>query len=229
MAKTRNDFDALSILAPVGYVFQWSPTESGPDLSTAEKVHDYFGFGEWAPVYGRNLVIGSSTASTTGWTTNGWGGSFSTYSSTDRIYYKRSENGWTSAMYHLDSSYSGKMVTLSFKAKIKTDETTATNTSILCSNMSGTNPYYSNGLATGNTDVDGWTEYYVWDVLNSDAQLGIFTSCDPEGQGLYSTWLIKDVKIELGEKPTDWTPAPEDVSSSLSRWDLNLYTWKRVS
>lgn len=40
----------LPYMMPVGYIFQWVPTDGGPDLSTASKVAEYFGFGTWAQV-----------------------------------------------------------------------------------------------------------------------------------------------------------------------------------
>lgn len=45
------------ILAPVGYTFQWSPVSgSNIDLSTAQKVHDHFGFGTWEQIKDRFLL-----------------------------------------------------------------------------------------------------------------------------------------------------------------------------
>lgn len=43
-------------IAPVGYIFAWNAVDGGPDLSTAEKVATYFGFGTWAS-YGAGRVL----------------------------------------------------------------------------------------------------------------------------------------------------------------------------
>ena len=50
--------DALqNLIAPVGYIFAWAPYAGGPDLSTAEKVAAFYGFGTWqAYGAGRALV-----------------------------------------------------------------------------------------------------------------------------------------------------------------------------
>lgn len=50
------------ILAPVGYVFQWTPVENSDiDLSTAEKVHDHFGFGTWEQIKDKFLLSAGDT------------------------------------------------------------------------------------------------------------------------------------------------------------------------
>jgi hypothetical protein len=38
----------MDYMTPIGYMFEWSPVSGGPDLSTAQKVHDHYGFGTWA-------------------------------------------------------------------------------------------------------------------------------------------------------------------------------------
>ena len=37
-----------------------------------------------------------------------------------------------------------------------------------------------------------------------------------------SVWLIKDIKLELGNRATDWTPAPEDVDSAIESVQTEL-------
>lgn len=60
--------NTLSMMIPVGYIFQWVPTDGGPDLSTADKVKAYYGFGTWEEVSGRFLIgrSGSYGVGTTG-------------------------------------------------------------------------------------------------------------------------------------------------------------------
>lgn len=43
-------------IAPVGYIFAWNSVDGGPDLSTAEKVAEYYGFGTWQ-AYGVGRVL----------------------------------------------------------------------------------------------------------------------------------------------------------------------------
>ena len=43
-------------------------------------------------------------------------------------------------------------------------------------------------------------------------------------QNAIGTYYIKDWKIEKGSKPTSWTPAPEDVDSSISNIDSKVQT-----
>lgn len=45
-----------NLMVPVGYIFNWAPVDDGPDLSTAQKVAAYFGFGTWA-AYGTGQVL----------------------------------------------------------------------------------------------------------------------------------------------------------------------------
>lgn len=53
-------FSMTSILEkqmPVGYIFQWNRiTGSDIDLSTSQKVHDYYGFGTWAQIKDRFIL-----------------------------------------------------------------------------------------------------------------------------------------------------------------------------
>lgn len=50
----------LSALMPIGYTFEWTPTEGGPDLSTAEKVAEYYGFGTWEAYGAGRFTLGVS-------------------------------------------------------------------------------------------------------------------------------------------------------------------------
>ena len=47
---------------PLGYIFEFDPTgiTGAPDLSTAEKVHDYFGYGVWEDYGSGRVTIGVS-------------------------------------------------------------------------------------------------------------------------------------------------------------------------
>lgn len=55
--EAKKASESMEVLAPVGYTFQWSPVSgSNIDLSTAEKVHNHFGFGTWEQVKDRFLL-----------------------------------------------------------------------------------------------------------------------------------------------------------------------------
>lgn len=46
----------------------------------------------------------------------------------------------------------------------------------------------------------------------------------PDGSVDIPDATVKWVKLERGNKPTDWTPAPEDIQNGISDLDLNLRT-----
>ena len=168
-------------------------------------------------VGGRNLIVGTSSANAnSGWSQNGWSGSFTTYNSKERTYKLVANSGWHVARYTSLPDYIGKQVTISFKAKNVKDETTATSTwALFITNKTGSNPYVTSYLTGDTPKQDYWHEIKFTVTLNTDGRIGIGSTCQPEGKSLKSTWLIKDLKLELGNKATDWTPAPEDTDSSI--------------
>lgn len=48
------------VVMPIGYIFEWSPVEGGPDLSTAEKVAAHYGFGTWEAFGSGRFTLGAS-------------------------------------------------------------------------------------------------------------------------------------------------------------------------
>lgn len=48
---------------PLGYIFEFDPTgiTNAPDLSTSDKVHDYFGYGTWEAYGAGRTTIGVSS------------------------------------------------------------------------------------------------------------------------------------------------------------------------
>lgn len=169
-------------------------------------------------VGGRNLIIGSSKAEiNSNWKQNGWAGSFTAYSTEERIYKLVATNGWHVARYTGLTEYAGQIITISFKAKNVKSETTASDGyDLLIANETGTNPYATSSLTSPKPTQDTWVTYKASMVLNDDGQIGIGTRCNPEGKGYKATWLIKDLKVEKGNKATDWTPAPEDTNEIIS-------------
>ena len=183
---------------------------------------------------GRNLIIGSSKAEiNSNWKQNGWAGSFTTYSAEERIYKLVASNGWHVARYTGLTEYAGQIITISFKAKnVKAETTASDGYDLFITNETGANPYTSSSLTSAKPTQDTWVAYKASMLLNSDGQIGIGTRCNPEGKGYKATWLIKDLKVEKGNKPTDWTPAQEDdeingqnlVSNLPSNWEQGTVT-----
>lgn len=173
---------------------------------------------------GRNYVIGSSTADVTDWKMSGWTrNTFTTYSASERTYKLVAEHGWVNAYYVVDSSLASNIVTLSFYAKCLSEETTATDNYGLClSNSSATDPFITNDLTGYKPTQDEWMRLQITFTLNKGHQFGIAARCTPEGVNLKTTWLIKDVKLEKGNKPTDWTPAPEDTEEEIKTINASL-------
>lgn len=53
---------------PIGYVFEFDPTglSNAPDLSTAEKVREYFGYGTWEAYGSGRVTVGVGSGYTVG-------------------------------------------------------------------------------------------------------------------------------------------------------------------
>lgn len=166
-------------------------------------------------VGGRNLIIGSSNADPSKWTKTGWTGEMSTYNAQNHIYKITAENGWTEFFYTTLQDYAGKVVTLHLLAQNISSETTATDNYALMYANSKIG-YHTGNLTINKPVQDEWIECSVTVTLNENGMFGIGTQCQPENQGLKSAWLIKDLKLELGNIATDWTPAPEDVDEGIN-------------
>lgn len=173
-------------------------------------------------VGGRNLFIGTSTVDTSRWTRTGWGGSFTGYDTEERIYKLVAENGWVIFYYRLPTDYVGKTVTISFKAKNIKEETTAdTNYGLGLMNNQSDSKYFSSLLTAAKPQQDEWIEIqHTETLLNPDGLIGFGTMCQKESKMLKTTWLIKDLKLEIGNVATDWTPAPED---NIAKVDVEYY------
>lgn len=166
-------------------------------------------------VGGRNLIIGSSNADHSKWTKTGWIGEMSTYNAQNHIYKITAENGWNEFFYTTLQDYAGKVVTLHLLAQNVSSETTATDNYALMYANSKIG-YHTGNLTVNKPVQDEWIECSVTVTLNENGMFGIGIQCAPESQGLKSAWLIKDLKLELGNIATDWTPAPEDVDEGIN-------------
>lgn len=109
-------------------------------------------------VGGRNLIVGTSSANAnSGWSQNGWSGSFTTYNSKERTYKLVANSGWHVARYTSLPDYIGKQVTISFKSENVKDETTATSTwALFITNKTGSNPYVTSYLTGDTPKQDYW-------------------------------------------------------------------------
>lgn len=171
---------------------------------------------EGIQVGGRNLIIGSTSGDGSKWTETGWSGSFKTDSSEKHTYKLVCKSGWHDAYYTGLTDYIGKTVTLHLVAKNISEETTATtNYSLMFSNNTNI-AYHTEPLTTNMPIQDEWIEITKIFTVNSSGHFGIGAQCQEEGKNYVTTWLIKNLKLELGNKATDWTPAPEDVDEDIN-------------
>lgn len=111
--------------------------------------------------------------------------------------------GWyTGAISHTENSLSeGDVVTISFTMK-SPDSTTIPTIYF----KSGLGYYQLNGKLSSNYSTVYCTT--TWKKANGIAYHLGFGSC-------VGTYYIKDFKVEKGNKPTDWSPAPEDIESKV--------------
>ena len=162
---------------------------------------------------GRNLIIGTSSADVNDdWKIKGWGGTLKTHDSEDRTYKLVAIGGWVCCDYTALAEYVSQKVTISFKAKNIKDETTAdVSYGLFIINSDGYDPL---NLTSSKPKQDEWIDLEKTVTLNTSGKIAIGSYCSTEGKGYKSTWLIKNLKLERGNKATDWTPAPEDYLTS---------------
>lgn len=160
-------------------------------------------------VGGRNLIIGSSKADSSKWVQQGHIGSIQPYSEQEHTYKITTSNGWSEFYYKDLKNYAGKVVTIHFLAKNISSETTATGNYALAYANSDSG-YHTEYFTPDKPQQDNWIAISRTLTLNDKGAFGIGCQCQPENKNLKTTWLIKNLKFELGNKATDWTPAPED-------------------
>lgn len=68
---------------------------------------------------------------------------------------------------------------------------------------------------------DGWTLYVYTTTLTEDLTTTSSNTFGFAGMGV-GTFIIDDIKLERGNKPTDWTAAPEDIDGEFSRLETKL-------
>lgn len=92
---------------------------------------------------------------------------------------------------------------------------------VYCQNNKPTNKYNLTVYSGNGTNIKVTTEYVRYSItfiptINNSSS----TKSDLCFYGTYNTGnipFVKNVKLEKGNKPTDWTPAPEDVSSKITQ------------
>lgn len=221
--KSINNMNSLEMIMPVGYLFCWRPMDGGPDLSTAQKVRDYFGFGEWKACYGRNLFgfnkglrrdfVNSACLSAD--MTNENNGitipaTSDITSDSEKTLLRISNIGFNgvgdyyafSADIHATSNIRLKMDICDLA--VKTFDITTTSSKIV------TYDYIFQWHSPSN--YNGFLDFECVDNL-------------PSGTTIY----IDNIKIERGVEPTDWTPAPEDISSSLAFLPADYKCYRRIA
>lgn len=164
-------------------------------------------------VGGRNLLRGTSTAE--GWT------QYTSFDSAANEFTKVNNTLIENYLYcnNLFDLEAGQEYTLSFKAKQSGCRTDVGHDIYILPKT-----WATTGIAY-NPKIYNLTEEYQEYVFTftPSVKATSLTDCqlrfDNEGaasDGSESTLCIKDIKLEKGNKATDWTPAPEDVDSSIS-------------
>jgi hypothetical protein len=184
---------------------------------------------------GRNLIRNSKFTSTSWRSNNGidiinTNGSQFTYT-TDGIRTVKA-NGWGGTGIYIETDITPieyeKTVTLSFDLKIIKDNDL---TFFAYSNTTGDPawwtrliPYTSVGMDTAKSDLNNW--HRVSCTIKIPAKNSLYEECRVVLIRLRShqddndyEYYMKNLKLELGDKATDWSPAPEDVENDIAQVD----------
>ncbi|QIE78911.1 phage tail spike protein [Weissella confusa] len=157
-------------------------------------------------VGGRNYLLNSSGGSLSGWkdASSIW----SVLSDTTRgsVFTSKPSVTWTgggqnSLLQLPDKQTIGKQVTVSFWAKASVD-----NANFHSEPHGGANEFNTKLSTT-------WTRYSY--TISSFSGIIYFMAVDAG-----TTYYLDDIKLELGNVATDWTPAPEDMSSATAKAQL---------
>ncbi|COI16750.1 PblB [Streptococcus pneumoniae] len=157
-------------------------------------------------VGGRNYLLNSSGGSLSGWkdASSIW----SVLSDTTRgsVFTSKPSVTWTgggqnSLLQLPDKQTIGKQVTVSFWAKASVD-----NANFHSEPHGGANEFNTKLSTT-------WTRYSY--TISSFSGTIYFMAVDAG-----TTYYLDDIKLELGNVATDWTPAPEDMSSATAKAQL---------
>ena len=156
---------------------------------------------------GENLITGTTHASTIGWNQNGWSGGISTYDENNGVYKIWSTNGWHTLYYTLNSQYASKSISFSFDIMFVSSESTEGPVTV---NVGASNSWF-NGTNYSPSTSGSWEHKQGTFTLGSTPYFGIIIhGTDNSGKSCF--YLIKNLKVELGDLPTIWTPAHADIT-----------------
>lgn len=156
---------------------------------------------------GENLIIGTTHASTIGWKQNGWSGGISTYDENNGVYKMWSTNGWHTLYYILDSQYASKSISFSFDIMFVSSESAEGPVDVYVGSSAGYLGSSNYRPSTSNL----WEHKKGTFTLGSTPIFGIMIrGTDNSGKSCF--YRIKNLKVELGDLPTIWTPAHADIT-----------------
>lgn len=165
---------------------------------------------------GENLIKGSSCASTSGWDSTGWSGGQEAYDAASGIYNFYSLNGWRSFYYKLPDEYASKQISFSFDIMYVSSESTELSPLYI-----GTAATIAGGDSYGGSSVtDVWVHKSGVRTLSSTPY---FTVCirGTDNQNKKCLYRIRNLKVELGDLSTIWTPSPSDIPVSISTSEID--------
>ena len=121
------------------------------------------------------------------------------------------------------ADYVGKQFTISFYAKSPNGTT-----KLRAYNTNGDPRYFVFHASLDDSLGNAW-KYYTFTFTNNDKGTS-HSSYESKKIEIYAEnktgVLVKKIKIELGNKATDWTPAPEDIQSEISTIESETKTIK---
>ena len=171
---------------------------------------------------GRNLLP-STNQGKTNWSLNGADGTYFVESYTDsdgvsavKLTTETASTSWNFASYWMASAL--PMLQPSTKYVLTFDMKTNVSETLQMSIRKGDGlKILANMTAAVNTINDEEWHKYTFYISTNDLSAGLDNQC------LYFSRfntvgyrIIKNLKLEKGTKPTDWTPAPEDISKRVS-------------
>lgn len=179
-------------------------TFKGLDSSTQNKIIETSNKIDNLQIGGRNLLLSTQTFKPN----FGLNGASETpIKDTDGFYYVSLRNTWSNYIYQFIDLVLGQTYTISFYAKCDS------NVRLEVKDDSLNNIY----LTYINLDSKDWKLYTSTFVVTKNAaqpKIAFLTRQDT------ATVYLKKIKLELGDKATDWTPAPEDKAnqSIIDNW-----------